>query len=429
MLASVPLPAMEQSVDVVVVGAGQAGLAASHHLTRRGIDHLVLERGRIGETWRSQRWDSFALNTPRWMSRMPGEPEDGTDREAFLTAPEWIARLEAAVARDRLPVRELTMVRSVEQRSEGAFRVVAAGPNGDEEIGARAVVVASGILNVPRIPAFANALPVDVVQLTAASYRRPDAVSAGGVLVVGGAQSGVQIAEELAMAGRTVHLATSAVGRIRRRYRGRDMFEWLQLGGFWEQTRGGLPDPPMATWPNPQTSGIGPRGHTVSLQGLEGLGVRLLGRPRAIEGGRILLDDTLGAAIAFGDRISVEVMRMADRAIEAAGIDAPTAEPEPADEPHPDPTSVHSPPALDLEANDIATVIWTTGFGGDFGYLPTAAVDGSGRPLNDGLGGALPGLFHIGFPWLTKRRSGVIDGVDADGASIATAIAGRLSQT
>jgi putative flavoprotein involved in K+ transport len=185
----------------------------------------------------------------------------------------------------------------------------------------------------------------------------------------------------------------------------------------------------MATWPNPQTSGIGPRGHTVSLQGLEALGVRLLGRPRAIDRGRVLLDDTLGAAIAFGDRISVEVMRMADRAIEAAGIDAPPAEPEPADEPHPDPTSVHSPPALDLAANDIATVVWTTGFGGDFSYLPPAAVDGSGRPLNDGVVGALPGLFHIGFPWLTKRRSGIIDGVDGDGASIANAIAGLLNQT
>jgi putative flavoprotein involved in K+ transport len=120
---------------------------------------------------------------------------------------------------------------------------------------------------------------------------------------------------------------------------------------------------------------------------------------------------------------------MADRAIEAAGIDAPPAEPEPADKPHPDPTSVHSPSTIDLAANGIGSVIWTTGFGGDFSYLPAAAVDGSGRPLSDGLVGALPGLFHIGFPWLTKRRSGVIDGVDADGASIATTIAARLNLT
>jgi putative flavoprotein involved in K+ transport len=417
---------MKDSVDVAVVGAGQAGVAASHHLARLGIEHVVLERGRVGETWRSQRWDSFVLNTPRWMSRMPGEPADDVDRDAFLSAPEWIASLEGTVARDHLPVREATTVRFVEQRPDGAFRVVATGPHGVEEIRARAVVVASGILNVPRIPPFARALPAGIRQLTAATYRRPDALPAGAVLVVGGAQSGVQIAEELALAGRTVFLATSSVGRIRRRYRGRDMFEWLHLGGFWEQTRGGLPDPAMATWPNPQTSGIGPRGHTVSLQTLAALGVRLLGRPRAIEGGRIILDDTLGAAIAFGDRISVEVMRMADRAIEAAGIDAPPPEPEPADEPHPDPTPVHSPSTIDLAANDIGSVIWTTGFGGDFSYLPAAAVDGSGRPLNDGLAGALPGLFHIGFPWLTKRRSGIIDGVDADGASIATTIAGRL---
>ena len=418
---------MERSVDVAVVGAGQAGLAASHHLMRRRIEHVVLERGRVGETWRTQRWDSFALNTPRWMSRTPGEPEDGTDRDAFLSASEWIARLEASAARDGLPVRERTTVRSVERRADGPFRLVVAGPHGGvEDLDARAVVVASGILNVPRIPAFASLIPGEVRQLTAASYRSPEDLPPGGVLVVGGAQSGVQIAEELALAGRAVHLATSSVGRIRRRYRGRDMFEWLHLAGFWEQTRERLPDPAMATWPNPQTSGIGPRGHSVSLQTLAALGVRLLGRPRAVEGGRMLLDDTLGAAIAFGDHIAVQLRAMADRAIEAAGIDARAAEPDPADEPHPDPTSVHSPPAIDLAASDITSVIWTTGFGGDFGYLPPAAVDDTGRPLNDGLAGSLPGLYHIGFPWLTNRRSGIIDGVDADGSAIATSVADSL---
>jgi putative flavoprotein involved in K+ transport len=418
---------MEHSVDVAVVGAGQAGLAASHHLMRRGIEHVVLERGRIGETWRTQRWDSFALNTPRWMSRMPGEPRDGIDRDAFLSASAWIACLEASAVRDRLPVRERTTVRSIEHRADGAFRVVVAGPDGGvEELDARAVIVASGILNVPRIPAFGSSLPREVRQLTAASYRSPEALPPGGVLVVGGAQSGVQIAEELALAGRSVYLATSSVGRIRRRYRGRDMFEWLHLSGFWEQTRGGLPDPAMARWPNPQTSGIGPGGHTVSLQTLAALGVRLLGRPRAIEGGRILVDDTLGAAITFADRIAVELLRTADRTIEAAGIDAPPAEADPADEPHPDPASVHSPPVLDVEASDISSVIWTIGFDGDFGYLPAAALADTGRPLTDGLAGSLPGLHHIGFPWLTKRRSGIIDGVDGDGASIAAAISSRL---
>jgi putative flavoprotein involved in K+ transport len=230
------------------------------------------------------------------------------------------------------------------------------------------------------------------------------------VAVVGAGQAGLAASHHL----------------MRRGYRGRDMFEWLHLGGFWEQTRDGLPDPAMARWPNPQTSGIGPRGHTVGLQTLAALGVRLLGRPRAIEGGRILLDDTLGAAIAFADRIAVELLRTADRTIEAAGIDAPPAEPDPADEPHPDPTSLHSPPAIDLASSDITSVIWTTGFGGDFGYLPATTVDDMGRPFQDGPAGSLPGLFHIGFPWLTSRRSGIIDGVDADGAAIATSVADRL---
>lgn len=418
---------MDTAIDVVVVGAGQAGVAASHHLSRRGIEHAVLERGRVGETWRSQRWDSFALNTPRWMSRLPGEAGEAHGRDTFMSAREWVSRLEAAVARDRVPVRAGTNVLSVREDRRGGFVVAAAGSGGVEEIHARAVVVASGILNVPRIPPFAESLPADVKQFTAASYRGPAALPPGCVLVVGGAQSGVQIAEEIRLAGRDVHLATSAAPRLRRRYRGRDTFEWLALAGFWDLTPDQLPDPAMLSWPNPQTSGVGPLGHTVSLQGLALLGVRLLGRPQSIVGGRIILSDTLGASVAFADRTARQLIALADRAIDEAGMDAPPVEADPDDDPHPDPESMHSPAAIDLAAAGIASVIWTTGFTGDFAYLPEAALDDAGQPLHTGVLGPLPGLYHIGYPWLRRRKSGIIFGLDDDAAVVADAVAGGLA--
>lgn len=416
-------------IDAVIIGAGQAGLAASHHLSRRGLEHVVLERGQLGETWRSQRWDTFALNTPRWMSRLPGEPDEARDRDAFLSAPAWVAALEATARRDHVPIRERTLVTAVRQRRGRGFVVHAEGGQGATQVETSAVIVASGMQNVPRVPGLARLLPPAVRQLSAAEYRRPADLPTGAVLVVGSAQSGVQISEDLVLAGRAVHLATSRVGRLRRRYRGRDTFEWLVMAGFWEMTPDRLPNPDMLRWPNPHTSGVGPRGHTISLQGLEALGVRLLGRPSAVQGGRIALEDTVGAAIAFGDRIARELVALADRAIDEAGVSAPAAEPDPADVPHPDPAGVHSPPAIDLDASGVSTVVWATGFGGDFAFLPDGALDGSGRPIQDGGVGALRGLYYLGLPWLTKRKSGIIHGLDEDGAAIVThlaaAIAGR----
>ncbi|HKB28594.1 MAG TPA: NAD(P)/FAD-dependent oxidoreductase, partial [Candidatus Limnocylindrales bacterium] len=183
------------SLDVVVIGAGQAGLAASHHLSRRGIDHVVLERGRVGETWRTQRWDSFALNTPRWMSRQPGEPAALADneRETFLSAPAWVECLEAAAAADNTPMRAQTSVTRVSPGPTGGFVITARAPDGMTEWHAKAVVAASGSMNVARVPAFAASLPAHISQLTTATYRRPDDLAAGAVLVVGSAQSGVQI--------------------------------------------------------------------------------------------------------------------------------------------------------------------------------------------------------------------------------------------
>ena len=417
-------------LGAVVVGGGTAGLAAAWHLGRAGVAAVVLERDRIGETWRSQRWDSFVLNTPAWYSRMPGDPEPAPgERDSFAPASALVERLERYAAQHGIRVRTgTTVVRVVAGGGpEDGLVVSADGPEGREDLPVPSVVVASGILNVPRVPAIARSLPSGIRQLTAASYRRAADLPPGAVLVVGSAQSGVQIAEDLVADGRVVYLCTSSVGRSPRRYRGRDMFEWLAQAGFFDRTPDQLPEPRTRFPANPQVSGVGPLGHTVSLQSLAGLGVTLLGRPREVTGDRLLLDDTLGANIALGDRVSADLKRLADDFIAATGPTSAPVEPDPADEPHPDPASVHSPAELDLERAGIGAVVWATGFRGDFSYLPRAVVDYEGQPVHERGVTTLAGLFLVGFPWLTKQKSGIINGVGEDAERIAGLVARRIA--
>jgi putative flavoprotein involved in K+ transport len=247
------------------------------------------------------------------------------------------------------------------------------------------------------------------------------------VLVVGSAQSGVQIVEDLLDAGRTVYLCTGSVGRFRRRYRGRDMFEWLVETGFFDLPLERLADPKMRFARQPSISGVGPLGHTVSLQSLAERGVTLLGRPAAIEGDRLLLDDTLGANIAFGDRTSAETNRGLEDGIRNAGLQVPDLEPDPADAPHPDPTSVRSPSELDLEAAGIGSVVWATGFGGDLGYLRVPVLDDANEPIHQRGAAPVPGIYFLGFPWLSKRKSGIIHGIDEDAAFVVDRVAEHLA--
>ena len=414
-------------IDAVVIGGGQYGLAASWHLTHRGIEHVVLERGEIAQTWRSERWDSFALNTPTWMNRMPGDPDDVEPRDAFLTRAGVVEKFETYAMRHRLPVRTSTTVSAVEPgRRAGTFLVSTAGKDGDggEVIEARHVVVASGAQPRPRRPTLADQLPGTVHQLHSVDYRSPDALPGGAVLVVGSAQSGVQIAEDLVDAGRTVYLCASPVGRLRRRQRGRDSLEWLVRVGFYDETPEQLPDPAMMAMPIPQISGVGPLGHTVGLQSLEALGVRLLGRPIGVAGDRIELDDSLGASIAVGDRVSAQLNAIVEQGIRELGETPLPLEPDPADDPHPDPTSVHSPDHIDLETQDISTVIWATGYVADFGYLRVPVLDEWGVPIHDRGAARVPGMHFLGLRWLTKRKSALLNAADEEAAALAARIAG-----
>lgn len=411
-------------IEAIIVGAGQCGLAASWHLKRRGLEHVVLERGRIGETWRSQRWDSFTLNTPTWFNRLPGEPPDLAPRDAFLQRDDWIDHLQTYAVDQGLPVRTSTAVTSVRPGYRaGTFLVSTAGADAGDPIETRHVIVASGAQIVPKLPPLAAALPSWIHQLHSADYRSPAALGGGGVLVVGSAQSGVQITEDLLEAGRAVSLCTSLVGRWRRRQRGRDTLEWLTEAGFYDQTPDQLPDPSPRFAPIPQISGVGRLGHTVSLQSLESRGVRLLGRPIGIDGDRLLLDDSLGANIAHADRISAELIALVESLIRDAGLPLPPLEPDPADEPHPDPASVHGPEAFDLDANGISTVIWATGFDGDFSFVDGLDLDERGVPSHDRGAALIPGIHFLGLRWMTTRKSALICGADADAAALADLIA------
>lgn len=415
--------------DTIVVGAGTAGLAMSWHLARRGVDHVVLERGRVAETWRSQRWDTFALNTPAWMNRLPGATEDVGPADGFAAGAAWVEHLEAHAARAQLPVRPAVEVTGLRRELDGTFALDVAVAGSGETLQARAVVVASGVQHVPRIPAIAAALPSDVLQLHTSRYRNPAALPAGAVLVVGAAQSGGQVVEDLMDAGRIVHLATSRVARFRRRMYGRDILEWLVPAGFFDATPASLPDPAMQLEPQPLISGVGRHGHTLSFQWLESLGARLHGRLASIEGGRLTFQDDLAANIRHADARSQEATRQVTAGLVEAGLRAslPPLEDDPADAPHPDPDAERPPRTLDLVDAGIATVIWATGFVPRTPWLPPDALDERGALRTAAGAASIPGLFEIGSPWLRTRGSGIVYGVDRDAAALAEMVTTHLA--
>lgn len=418
---------MRPLLDAVVIGAGQAGLGVSFRLGQRRLEHRVLERGRVGETWRSQRWDSFALNTPGWMNLLPGETQAVGDPDGFLGRDAHADHLAAYAERLGSRVETGATVTRVSPAS-GNRRAFLVEMGGGERVEARNVVVASGVQNVARVPPFAERLPAHLVQRTAATYRSATQLPDGAILVVGSGQSGAQIADDLLDGGRRVFLCTSAVSRLRRRYRGRDSMAWLAAMGFYDRRPAELDDPRVMLERQPLISGVGPRGRSLSLQALTARGATLLGRPSAVRRGRLVLDDSVGHNIAFGDERAAEIVGRIDAFIRATDPAAPPAEHDAADEPHAHPSAVHGPASLDLDQAGISAVVWTTGFGGDYGWLPSGVVDAQGKPLHrDGVT-AVPGLYVVGMPWLRTRSSGIIRGVDGDARAIVDDMTRRMAQ-
>jgi putative flavoprotein involved in K+ transport len=416
-------------LDTVIVGGGQAGLGVSYFLQQNGQKHILFEQGRIGESWLSQRWDSFRLNTSNLRNTLPGLPYDGPDADGFSAPATLVNYFHEYVDRFQLPVRTGVSVVSVERaQDQESFVIRTRTADGlEESVASRTVVVASGVQRVPRIPALHTKLPGDITQYHTANYRDPHGLPPGAVVVVGSGQSGCQITEDLLAAGRTVYLCTSKVGRVPRRYRGRDLIEWWVDTKFWDVTYDSLPDKSISRAAQPQISGIGRYGHTVSLQNLASQGVVILGRLLDIDSGTLLFGDEAASHVHFADEFSQRVSKDIDAYLDRQNITPPPLEEDPADVPDPDAQCISSLRKLRLKESNVSTVIWATGFTGDFSWIHLPILDDQNKPIH--ARGVSPerGLYFVGFPWLNSRKSGIIYGVAEDANFIAQAIRHQLA--
>ena len=405
-------------VPVAVVGGGQAGLSMSYHLQRRGIDHVVIEAKTAGHDWTDRRWDSFCLVTPNWQCRLPGHPYAGDDPDGFMPRDEIAAYLAAYVNSYQFPLFEQVTVTRLHRDRAGRFHLGSTA--GD--ITADQVVVATGPYQVPRTPRLAERLPEDVTQLHSAAYRSPGGLPEGAVLVVGTGQSGCQVAEDLHLAGRQVHLAVGGATRVARRYRGRDVVAWLEQTGYYQRA---ITEFPEADWPrlhraNQYVTGRD-GGHDIDLRAFATEGMRLYGRlTDATTSGLLTFGDDLTQNLDIADAASEGVKNSIDAYIEAAGLDAPAeARYVPVWAPGPG-----HPVKLDLAAHGITAVIWATGFGADHRWIEVPVFDGRGYPTHRRGVTSCPGLYFLGLPWQHTWGSGRLGGVAQDAEYLTGKITG-----
>jgi putative flavoprotein involved in K+ transport len=403
-----------ERVETAVVGAGQAGLAASYHLTARGLEHVVLERGRIGETWRSERWDGFFLNTPNWTLQLPGHEYSGPDLDAFAPLAEIVAYVEGYARSFGAPVREGVSVTRL-RRDDGGYAV----ETSDGPVHARNVVLATGAFQRPAPPAPGAESAPGVVQLHTSAYRRPSQLPDGAVLVVGSGQSGCQITDELLEAGREVVLSVGACPWLPRRYRGRDIVHWLLAMGVLDETVDTLPSPRARLACNPPVSGNG-GGHDCHPRWLARRGARLVGRVARIAGATVAFEPGLEESLAFGDGFVADLTQAIDGYLASEGISAPEPEDAPA----------HSVPAvdvaeLDLGAERVTSILWAVGFRPDYSWVELLLADEQGWAIQERGITRHPGLYVLGLNWLHKRKSALLCGVGEDAEHVVAHLAGR----
>jgi putative flavoprotein involved in K+ transport len=401
------------TTDTVVIGAGHAGLAVSRRLTDAGRDHVVLDRGQVAERWRSERWDSLHLLTPNWMTRLPGWHYAGGESEGYMAAAELIRYLERYASSFDAPVLTGTTVLSV-RRTETGYRVV----TDQGTWTARHVVVATGPWGTPRVPDFLGIGGSDLNVTTSSRYRNPDALPDGGVLVVGASSSGVQIADELARAGRDVVVAVGRHTRVPRRYRGMDICWWLDRTGRLSRTIDEVGDPDAARRETSMQlvgrNAADRFGEDLDLASLAARGVRLTGRLRALDDGQATFEDNLVTSVVESDRRLHRLLDSVDEHIDATGLTSEVWEPV-----RPRPFwPGGAPRTLDLRAEGIGTVILATGYRPHHPWLhvPVTAPDGSIRQYRGVT--PVPGLYVVGQRFQHRRNSGFIDGARYDSALV-----------
>lgn len=408
-----------QHTDTLIIGGGQAGLAMSRSLARRGIDHVVLERGRVAERWRSERWDSLRLLTPRWQSRLPGWSYQGPDEHGYMTMPELIDYLERYARSFSAPVHAGVTVTSVE-REDHRFRVrTTAG-----EWNAATVVIATGHCDQPYVPPIAASLAPGVAQVVPSNYRDPSQLRDGGVLVVGASSTGVQLASEIARSGRAVTLAVGRHTRLPRMYRGRDILDWFDAMGVQSEAADQVHDLGASrAQPSLQLIGSDDR-RSIDLGILRGEGVRVVGRLLGASMHRVYLADDLRDSIARAGVKMHEQLDRIDRYIEHAGLeDASPA----ADRPARIAASA-TPRTMSLAAEGIRSVIWATGYRRSYPWLRVPVLDARGEIVHTGGITPVPGLYALGLYFMRRRNSSLLDGVGADASELAAHIDARLAR-
>ena len=411
-----------QSVDVVIVGGGQAGLATSYCLTEQGWPHVVLEQARVAESWRSKRWDSLRLIAPNWSLRLPGLAYSGDEPNGFMGKDEVVAHLETYARSFAAPIREGVRVTTIERSPADPHFLVRTQ---DDSYLASQVVLATGALQQPRVPACAAALPTGVTQVVAPAYRNPQSLPPGAVLVVGSGETGCQIAEELVRAGRRVFLAGGRSWWAPRRYRGRDVAAWARLMGWFERTVDELPPGVRTGQSNPQLTG-GDGGHDLNGHTLAREGVTLLGRLQEIRDGKAFFAADLAATLAWGDQQACIWLQAIDDLIAQQGLEAPR-EDWPSDLRTSEVSPHEAPTELALANVGISTVIWAMGYRPNLGWVGLPFLDAEGYPIQRRGVTTIPGLYILGLDWLHTARSGLFTGVGEDAAYLAGQIASRAS--
>jgi putative flavoprotein involved in K+ transport len=404
------------STHTVIIGGGQAGLAASRHLVERGVDHVVLERGRVGQRWRTETWDALHLLTPNWLNELPGRPYQGPDPDGFTSAAAFADELADYSRSFDAPVEEQALVQSV-ACVDGRFRV-----RTDATVWTAAnVIVATGWCDRPTTPDMAAALPHTVAQLTPSEYRSPDQVAPGGVLVVGASATGVQLADELRAAGRDVTIAVGRHSRVPRSYRGMDIYWWLDRLGLLTKTIDQMSDVLLARRePSLQLAGR-PDRRSLDLAGLRADGVELVGRAIGVDGHRVRFAPDLPATVADADRRMRQLLTTVDRHVETNGLRDEVLDPEPW-------SAVPAPPIvreLDLRAAGIRTVMWAVGYSRSYPWLRFPVFDARGEIRQRRGRTPVPGLYVLGQRFQHHRSSNFIGGVGRDAAVVAEHIAAR----
>ena len=410
-------------VPVLVIGGGQAGLSVSHHLGTAGVGHLVVEKQTAVHAWADTRWDSFTLVTPNWHCRLPGYHYEGPDPDGFMTRDQVVEWLHGWLETFDPPLAEHTAATRLRRTGTG-FEVTLAGPVGERTVTADEVVVATGGYPVPVIPPYASFLDPAVTQLHSEQYRNPDQLAEGAVLVVGSGQSGAQIAEDLHLAGRRVHLAVGNAPRVARFYRGRDCMTWLADMGLYDTPAQQYPGGKAAQEKTNHYVTGRDGGRDVDLRRFAAEGMRLYGTLTSGRDSGLRFAPTLTDALDSADRVYNSICADIDRHIDAHGIDAPPpSRYEPVWAPESDPTS------LDLAAEGVTTIIWAIGYRPDYRWIEASAFDGAGHPMQTRGVTEVPGLSFIGLPWMHTWGSGRFLGIDRDAAHLAEGIIARRHAT